>query len=83
MHFQWLTTEHNRLHIVEEWPDSPLKEAALAAIRSTLAGLMRNTPRDMSLPQCEVCMSRKHASGLVQFPADRPRAGSVCTILAA
>jgi len=28
---QWVRTEHHRLHCVEGWPDSPYKEAVLAA----------------------------------------------------
>ena len=83
MHFQWLTTEHNRLHTVEAWPDSPLKEAAIAAVRSTLAGLMRTAPRDLILPHCEVCMNRKPALGLLKFTAETSRSASGFAILAA
>jgi hypothetical protein len=78
MHFQWLTTEHNRLHVVEEWPDGPAKTAALAAIRSTMAGLLRNAPSGMTLPLCEVCLSR-----LIELPVQTPRAEKVREILAA
>jgi hypothetical protein len=39
----WIATEYHRLHLVEKWPDSPRKEANLAAIRSTLASLSRET----------------------------------------
>jgi hypothetical protein len=39
----WIAMEYHRLHLVEKWPDSPRKEANLAAIRSTLASLSRET----------------------------------------
>ncbi len=82
MHFQWLTTEHNRLHTVEAWPDSALKEAALAAVRSTLDGLVRTAPRDMVLPHCEVCMNRKPALGLLEFPSEASRASGYAILAA-
>lgn len=68
MHFQWFTTEHHRLHVVEEWPDSPHKEAALAAIRSKLASLARNLPSGSHLVDCEACLNREDHSGIVAFP---------------
>jgi hypothetical protein len=78
MHFQWLTTEHNRLHVIEEWPDGPMKDAALRAIRSSLESLMRNVPAEMHLPICEVCLSRKAA--LIQLPTHSEQ---LCADLAA
>ena len=36
---QWVKTEHYRLHCAEGWPDSPHKEAVLAAARSVLERL--------------------------------------------
>jgi hypothetical protein len=39
----WIAMEYHRLHVVEKWPDSPRKEANLAAIRSALASLSRET----------------------------------------
>jgi hypothetical protein len=39
----WIAMEYHRLHVVEKWPDSPRKEANLAAIRSSLASLSRET----------------------------------------
>lgn len=67
MNFEWIAMEHHRLHLIEEWPDSPHKQAALAAIHSTLEGLLR-THRHGDLPVCEVCLSRPNAPVLVQFP---------------
>lgn len=67
MHFQWFKTEHHRLHIIEEWPDSPHKEAALAAIRSKLASLARNLPSDSHSLHCEICLNRKEKLGTVKF----------------
>jgi hypothetical protein len=53
MRFEWFATEHYRLHSVEEWPDSPHKEAALYAIRSSLDSLTRNLPPGVKLPGCD------------------------------
>jgi len=68
MHFQWFKTEHHRLHVVEEWPDSPQKQAALAAIRSKLASLARNLPSGSHVLDCEVCLNREEHSGIVAIP---------------
>ncbi|HYL34573.1 MAG TPA: hypothetical protein VEV17_01525 [Bryobacteraceae bacterium] len=83
MRFEWFATEHYRLHSVEEWPDGPHKEVALSAIRSSLASLTRNLPSGVKLPGCEVCLSRKHASGVVPFPSGIRQDGDVGTDLAA
>ena len=67
MNFEWIAMEHHRLHLIEEWPDGPYKQAALAAIHSSLEGLLR-THRVGDLPVCEICLSRPNAPLLVQFP---------------
>ena len=59
MTFEWIAMEHQRLHLVEEWPDGPYKQAALAAIHSTLDGLLRTLHHGAALPVCEVCLNRK------------------------
>lgn len=69
MHFQWFKTEHYRLHVIEEWPDSPHKQAALAAIRSKLASLARNLPREFHWHDCEICLNRREHSPVLAFPA--------------
>jgi len=57
---QWLTMEHNRMHVVEQWPEGPHKEAALRAIQSSLASLVRAASRDQGLVcLCEVCLNRR------------------------
>ena len=81
MNFQCLAMEHNRLHRVEDWPDSPLKEAVLAGIRSKIASLMRNVRDDLTQPICEVCLS--HTSGLIKLRPEQLRMGSVSRPLAA
>jgi len=69
MHFQWFKTEHHRLHVIEEWPDGPQKQAALAAVRSKLASLARNLPGDADLARCEVCLNHKERLGLLALTA--------------
>jgi hypothetical protein len=47
MFSEWIMGEHHRLHIVEEWPDGPYKEAVLAAetvrVGSPFAGFSRRS----------------------------------------
>ncbi len=83
MHFQWFKTEHHRLHIVEEWPDSPQKEAALAAIRSKLTSLARNLPPGSHLLDCEICLNREEKLGTLKFLVIPPVVESPASDLAA
>lgn len=68
MYSQWLKTEHDRLHIIEQWPDGPAKSAALAAIRSSLASLAR-IARPTVCTDCETCLNRQRAKLHVLTPA--------------
>ena len=58
MYSQWLKTEHDRLHVIEQWPDGPHKLAVLKAIRSSLESLIRKVPSTVGL-DCEICLNRK------------------------
>jgi hypothetical protein len=69
MKSQWIAMEHYRLHSVEQWPDGPAKEAALAAIHSSLESLARISGG--STPPCSVCQSQLHETGVLQFPGRR------------
>jgi hypothetical protein len=82
MYSQWLRTEHDRLHIVEQWPDSPHKLAVLTAIRSSLASLIRKVPSAVSL-ECEICLNRHPSHGVVAFRALASATESSSAILAA
>jgi len=68
MIFEWIAAEHHRLHLVEEWPESAYKQAALAAIISTLQGLLRTQHPAGNVPLCDVCQNRKKTAPLVAFP---------------
>jgi hypothetical protein len=59
----WIATEHYRLHLVERWPNSPHKDATLAAIYSALASLEQDS-RSAS-QECIVCRARRAA--VVEF----------------
>jgi len=60
---QWIRAEHYRLHCVEGWPASPLKEAILTSTQSVLARLTaRLAP--IEAPQCMVCSSRRAGSAV-------------------
>lgn len=62
MYAEWVAAEHHRLHIVDNWPEGPHKEAALNAIHSSLQSLLQTTGPDQTLAMCEVCLSQKKAN---------------------
>jgi hypothetical protein len=37
---EWLAAEFHRLRLVEEWPESPRKDATLQAVRSSISRLL-------------------------------------------
>lgn len=53
-----LAMEHYRLHVIERWPTGANKDAALAGIRSALAGLLRASSGDTTRWICIVCGSQ-------------------------
>jgi hypothetical protein len=59
---QWLAIEHYRLHTVEEWPDGPHKDGALAAIRSSVESLIRSGAKPID---CHACHGVKRSLSLV------------------
>jgi hypothetical protein len=69
---QSIKTEHYRLHVAEEWPDSPYKEAVLAAVRSTLERLEATAVEPFEPPPCMVCASRLTQAKALMFPS-RPK----------
>lgn len=73
---QWVKTEHYRLHSAEDWPDSPYKEAVLAAARSALQRLESAAigPFDSG---CVVCATRRAQAGRVLMFPSRPNGSSV------
>jgi hypothetical protein len=71
MRYQWIASEHHRLHTVEAWPESPHKEATLRAIDSTLASLTLDPGLIADLPACEVCLSRRKVAAVVRFPSNQ------------
>ncbi len=52
---RWLEMEHNRLHCVRQWPDSPYKQATLAAILHQLKYLENHPQRNAIAYECPVC----------------------------
>ena len=67
MNKDWIATEHTRLHLAEEWPNSAYKQATLAAIRSTLASLERNQEFTDGLSVCNICVSRNRMALVLQL----------------
>ena len=72
---QSVKTEHYRLHCAEGWPDSPYKEAVLAAVRSTLERLEAQACEPLE-PACMVCGTRRAQPKVLVFPS-RPASPSV------
>ncbi len=66
----WLEFEHERLHDVEQWPNSPRKQAVVAAIESTLDSLARHPATDETF-KCLICGSRKHNLRVLELPESR------------
>jgi hypothetical protein len=58
----WFAVEHHRLHVIEDWPDGPHKEAALEAVRSSLVRWSGLSGAD--LPICVICAERRRHSNL-------------------
>ena len=67
----WLATEHHRLHHVEQWPDSPRKQAVLAAIQSTLDSLARYARTAHENFICVLCETRKTKAKVLEMPPNR------------
>ena len=71
MRYQWIASEHHRLHTVEAWPEGPYKDATLRAIHSKLASLAQDPGWAATLPPCELCVSRRRVSTVVRFPGNQ------------
>jgi hypothetical protein len=69
MHNEWLAMEHYRLHVIEQWADSPRKAAALAAVRSAIESLEPGWPPGAPSFACLICHG-SNRSGAAQ-PARR------------
>lgn len=68
MRNSWLAFEHYRIHVMEQWPDGPVKEAGLSAARSALEKLMRTISGESSF-RCATCASRRRA--VIEMPSNR------------
>jgi hypothetical protein len=69
MHDERLAFEHYRIHVMELWPDGPMKEAGIASARYALETLAR-TGRKGSSFACTTCASRLQT--MVVIPRDPP-----------
>ncbi len=58
MYRDFLAMEHYRLHVIEQWPDSPVKKAGLAAVRATLASLAATPPASAAEFECDICRAQ-------------------------
>ena len=71
MHTAWLANEHHRIHLIEQWPDGPRKQAALAAARSALESL-ENTDPDASTFLCAISATRRNHLTILDSPKLMP-----------
>jgi hypothetical protein len=62
---EWIMEEHHRLHIVEQWSDGAYKQVVLAAIRSTLNGLLLDCRAAVNPPVCAVSNERRRATAVL------------------
>jgi len=65
---QWLRMEHYRLHCVEQWPEGPHKQTALAGIHSALQSLQLECHLPIEPAVCMVCASRRTGLAVMEFP---------------
>ncbi len=59
MYGSWLAVEHSRMHIVEQWPAGPRRDAVVAGIRSAIQSLVESAPREEALIFCPICARRE------------------------
>lgn len=69
MYTEWLATEHHRIHLIEEWPEGPIKEASLASARSALDSLLRNAPPDAGPFVCAACAGSSRLAPVIEYPS--------------
>src|ERR1043165_470845 len=74
---QWVRTEHHRLHCAEDWPDSPYKEAVLAATRSALKRLEVAASEPFDSLACMVCAMRRNQARKVLVLPSIPKGSPV------
>jgi hypothetical protein len=67
----WVASEHHRLHHVEQWPDSPRKQAVIGAIQSTLDSLAHYPRTAQENFICFVCETRKTKAMVLEMPSNR------------
>ena len=72
MLYQWLMTEHSRLHMVEAWPESAHRRATLAAILSTIHRLSSEPSLRARSLDCTVCRARNLRSDGAELAANLP-----------
>lgn len=67
---EWIQMEHYRFHLVEDWPESPYKQATLAAIRSSLRTLLADSSDRSCACKCSICRNR--STGILEPKNDEP-----------
>ena len=79
MHREWIKVEHDRIHVMELWPDGPMKTAGLASVRSALESLARTLPEGFAI-ESPTCAARRRTVTVIPGP---PRVHNVRGSLAA
>ena len=78
----WLASEHNRLHNVELWPDSPRKQIALSAVQSSLDSLSRQSGTEQGKFICFLCQSKSANLTVIETRRGMSHAGNFSNNLA-
>ena len=68
---EWIAFEHHRLHHVEQWPDSPRKQAVIEAIRSSLDSLAHNPRTAQENFSCFICEAGKTKPKVLEMRPNR------------
>jgi len=63
--------EHDRLHSAERWPDSPYKDAVLAAVHSALERLEAAAVESFEPLACTICAPDRRPARVLMFPSRR------------
>jgi len=69
---EWIQVEHYRFHLVEDWAESPYKEATLAAIRSSLQSLQSDPSDRMAASECSICRERGTSISASSLENEKP-----------
>lgn len=69
MYRDFIAMEHYRLHLMERWPEGPVKQASMAAVRAAIESLLATPPAGASGFECGICHERR--TKVIEFRTHR------------